>query len=82
MGVPLIHDRLITSMSFSHFAELIAVEDALKRTFYEIECVRGNWSQIVTGSNQGGFRRRALMEENRIPGRKIGFVIKDKKGTH
>lgn len=36
--------RLIQSLSFSHFAELIAVEDALKRRFYEVECLRGNWS--------------------------------------
>lgn len=36
--------RLVQSLSFSHFAELIAVEDALKRRFYEIECLRGNWS--------------------------------------
>ena len=36
--------RLMQSLSFSHFAELIAVEDALKRRFYEVECLRGNWS--------------------------------------
>ena len=37
-------DRLIKSLSFSHFAELIAIEDSFKRTFYEIECIHGNWS--------------------------------------
>jgi predicted nuclease of restriction endonuclease-like (RecB) superfamily len=37
-------DRLVNSLSFSHFAELIAIDDPLKRAFYEIECVRGNWS--------------------------------------
>jgi predicted nuclease of restriction endonuclease-like (RecB) superfamily len=37
-------ERLIKSLSFSHFAELIAVEDPLKRVFYEIERIRGNWS--------------------------------------
>lgn len=36
--------HLIQSLSFSHFAELIAVEDALKRRFYEVECLRGHWS--------------------------------------
>ena len=35
---------LIQKLSFSHFAELIAMEDDLKRTFFEIECIRGNWS--------------------------------------
>jgi len=35
---------IITKLSFTHLAELIAIEDTLKRTFYEIECIRGNWS--------------------------------------
>ena len=37
-------DRLVTSLSFSHFAELIAIDDPFKRAFYEIECMPGNWS--------------------------------------
>jgi predicted nuclease of restriction endonuclease-like (RecB) superfamily len=36
--------RLIESLSFTHFATLIEIEDPLKRAFYEIECIRGNWS--------------------------------------
>ena len=36
--------RLVRSLSFSHFAELIPIDDACKRDFYEIECIRGNWS--------------------------------------
>jgi predicted nuclease of restriction endonuclease-like (RecB) superfamily len=35
--------ELITRLSFSHFAELLAIEDMLKRSFYETECIRGNW---------------------------------------
>ena len=37
-------DRLINSLSFSHFALLFPIEDPLKRTFYEIECMKGSWS--------------------------------------
>ncbi|MEW5936598.1 MAG: PDDEXK nuclease domain-containing protein [Candidatus Thermoplasmatota archaeon] len=37
-------ERLVGNLSFSHFAELIEIDDPLKRTFYEIECIRGNWS--------------------------------------
>ncbi len=37
-------ERLISSLSYSHFDLLIGIEDDLKRTFYEIECIRGNWS--------------------------------------
>jgi predicted nuclease of restriction endonuclease-like (RecB) superfamily len=35
---------LISRLSFTHLVELIALEDASKRAFYEVECIRGNWS--------------------------------------
>jgi predicted nuclease of restriction endonuclease-like (RecB) superfamily len=35
---------LVQKLSFSHFAELIGIEDDNKRAFYELECIRGNWS--------------------------------------
>lgn len=35
---------LISRLSFSHIAELLNLEDASKRTFYEVECIQGNWS--------------------------------------
>ncbi len=35
---------LVAKLSFTHFVELIALEDANKRAFYEVECIRGNWS--------------------------------------
>lgn len=47
-------DTLIRSIPFSAFAELIKIDDILKRSFYEVECIKGQWStrelrrQIVT----------------------------------
>lgn len=35
---------LVQKLSFSHIAELIAIDEPIKRAFYEIECIRGNWS--------------------------------------
>jgi len=35
---------LLARLSFSHFAELIAIEDPLQRSFYELETLRGHWS--------------------------------------
>ena len=35
---------LIHQLSFSHLAELIELTDDTQRRFYEIECIRGNWS--------------------------------------
>ncbi len=37
-------DTLIERLAFTHFVELIKLDDPLKRSFYEIECIRGNWS--------------------------------------
>lgn len=35
---------LLDALSFTHFAELIVIEDPLRRAFYEAECLRGHWS--------------------------------------
>ncbi len=35
---------LLSKLSFSHFIELIKISDSLKRTFYELECIKGTWS--------------------------------------
>jgi predicted nuclease of restriction endonuclease-like (RecB) superfamily len=37
--------KLLERLTFSHFAELLTVEDSLQRAFYEIQCIRGNWSR-------------------------------------
>jgi len=36
--------ELITRLSFTHIAELLAIDDPSKRAFYETECIRGNWA--------------------------------------
>lgn len=39
-----VHPDLIHRLSFSHLAELLDLPDETQRRFYEIECIRGNWS--------------------------------------
>lgn len=36
--------QLLDLLSYSHFEELTAIDDPLKRTFYETECINSNWS--------------------------------------
>lgn len=43
-GYALPPERLLQSLSFSHFVELMKLDDPLKRVFYEIEAVRGAWT--------------------------------------
>ena len=37
-------ETLIYKLSFSHIAELLNLEDATQRLFYEVECVQSGWS--------------------------------------
>jgi predicted nuclease of restriction endonuclease-like (RecB) superfamily len=35
---------LVERLSYSHLELIVDLDDPLKRAFYEIECIRGNWS--------------------------------------
>lgn len=35
---------LLSKLSFSHIIELMGEKDPVKRTFYELEAIKGNWS--------------------------------------
>ncbi|MND08424.1 hypothetical protein D3C83_310150 [compost metagenome] len=35
---------MVERLSFTHFVELMQLDPVLKRQFYEVEAIRGNWS--------------------------------------
>jgi predicted nuclease of restriction endonuclease-like (RecB) superfamily len=35
---------ILTKLSYTHLEQLIRIDDELKRTFFEIECIKGTWS--------------------------------------
>jgi predicted nuclease of restriction endonuclease-like (RecB) superfamily len=37
-------ELMLKHLSFTHFAELVKIDNLLKRTFYEIEGIKGKWS--------------------------------------
>lgn len=37
-------DKIFNNLSFSHMMEIMAIDDELKRSFYEIETIKGCWS--------------------------------------
>jgi predicted nuclease of restriction endonuclease-like (RecB) superfamily len=37
-------DTLINRLSYSHFEQLVELDDPMQRVFYEVEALRGNWS--------------------------------------
>lgn len=41
---PISGKDLINNLSFTHICELLSIEDEVKRAFYEVEVIQGNWS--------------------------------------
>ena len=59
-------ETLITRLSFTHLAELIAIHNPLKRSFYELECIRGNWSVRELKRQIGSlYYERSGLSENK-----------------
>ena len=59
-------DRIVERLSFTHIVELIKIDDPLKRAFYEIECMRGNWSVRELKRQIGSlYYERSGLSENK-----------------
>jgi len=58
--------KLINSLSYSHLKLLVGLDGSLKRTFYEIECIRGNWSVRELKRQIGSlYYERSGLSENK-----------------
>lgn len=80
--------RIVKCLSYSHLEQIVEHADALKRSFYELEAIRGNWSvrelkrQIATQLfERSGFSSHkemlsALTHAN-AETQKTGHVIRD-----
>ena len=59
-------DKLIHRLSYSHFELITDLDDNLKRAFYEIECIRGNWSVRELKRQIGSlYYERSGLSENK-----------------
>jgi predicted nuclease of restriction endonuclease-like (RecB) superfamily len=58
-------ERLFNKISYTHLAQLISFEDSLKRTFYEVECIKGTWSvrELKRQISTLYFERSALSKD-------------------
>jgi len=63
LRIPL--DKLIHQLSYSHLELIVDLDDDLKRVFYEIECIRGNWSvrELKRQINSLYFERSGLSKD-------------------
>jgi predicted nuclease of restriction endonuclease-like (RecB) superfamily len=59
--------KLVSNLTFSHFVELLKVDEPLKRTFYEIHSIRCNWNVRELKRNIGSllFDRSALSKDKK-----------------
>jgi len=59
--------KLLQNLSYSHLEQLVDIDDDLKRAFYEIECMRGNWSVRELKRQIGSlyFERSGLSRDKR-----------------
>jgi len=59
--------QLLNSCSFSHFIEFLKIDDSLKRLFYEIETIKGNWSvrELRRQINSATYERIGLSKNKK-----------------
>ncbi len=71
------NQTLSDQLSWSHYVELLSVEDDLERRFYEKECIREKWSfrELKRQINSALFYRIALSKD------KKGVLKLSKKGN-
>ena len=57
-------EKLVYRLSYSHLELIVDIDNPLKRIFYEIECIRGNWSVRELKRQIGSlyFERSGLSE--------------------
>ena len=60
-------DKLLRTFTFSHFIELLRLDDNLKRVFYEVEAIKGNWSvrELKRQINSQSFERVGLSKNKK-----------------
>ena len=59
--------NLVFNLTFSHFVELLKVDEPLKRAFYETQAIQGNWNVRELKRNIGSllFERTALSKNKK-----------------
>ena len=77
------HQTVSGKLGWSHYIELLSVEEDLARSFYEKQCVHENWSvrKLKRQINSALFHRIALSKDKKsvLELSKKGYIIEDHK---
>ena len=77
-------DVLVNNLSFSHIREIMVLNDAFERFFYETECMKCNWNvrelrrQIKTNAYVGYYKKNEMTEGDNPP---VGILLCTDKGS-
>ncbi|MDZ7743236.1 MAG: PDDEXK nuclease domain-containing protein [Bacteroidota bacterium] len=69
-------DKILSKLSYTHIEQLLGIDEPLKRTFYEIECIKGIWSvrELKRQINSLYFERSSLSKNPE----KLAKLVKQK----
>jgi len=74
-------ETLSHQLSWSHYFELLKIDDDLERSFYEKQCINEKWSnrELKRQKNSALFKRLSLSKDKRgiLKLAKIGHIIKN-----
>jgi len=76
-------EKILSKLSYSHIELLLGIEDPLKRTFYEIECIKGTWSvrELKRQINSLYFERSSLSKNPEKLAKLVQQKIKPQAST-
>ena len=76
-------DKILSKLSYSHIELLLGIDEPLKRTFYEIECIKGAWSvrELKRQINSLYFERSGLSKKPEKLAKLVQQKIKPQAST-
>ena len=70
-------ELLLSKLSFTHFAELMSIDEPIQRLFYEIEAIKGNWTRRQLHRQMGSM----LYERTGLSRNKEALLAQVEKGN-
>jgi len=76
-------DKILTKLSYTHIEQFLGIDDPVKRTFYEIECIKGGWSvrELKRQINSLYFERSGLSKNPEKLAKLVQQKTKPQAGT-
>jgi predicted nuclease of restriction endonuclease-like (RecB) superfamily len=76
-------DKILAKLSYTHIEQLLGIDKPLKRTFYEMECIKGAWSvrELKRQINSLYFERSGLSKNPEKLAKLVQQKIKPKQSA-